>query len=171
MIDWEKKINELLDFFLRQNLHPGLDVWGKNSVVPNVLQHCILFCLCVVCGWALLMKTCNGREKCVYMYVSVLFLNGLLGGLSEVLWLFLLCLLFSPSTARVEQHTCYTGSSSLWMGRPIKNQPSWSPTPLLLLWLLNPGSMLLNFRAESDNLEKYQNPLQFFLAAFPWCLW
>lgn len=58
------------------------------KIVSNVIWHYVLFCLSIVCGWALLMKTQCGEEECVCacVCVSALFLNGLLDRLHEVCW-------------------------------------------------------------------------------------
>lgn len=83
--------------------------------------------------------------ECVCVCMSVFqFLNGLLGRLDAVCWV---VLLLSPvlSTGRLEEQHTYTPAN--W------NQPTrLHPQPLCRFL-----SMLLNFRAERDNLEKCQN--------------
>ena len=94
-------------------------VYGAK-IVPNVVWHCVFFCLSVVCGWSLLIKTHLGREEFVYVCavgVQCCFSMACWIGSMKCIGLFLLCFLFSPSTARrAEQHTYTQVSTSIFGG-------------------------------------------------------
>ena len=122
------------------------------KIVPNVVWYNVFFCLNRVCGWILLNKIHCSREErawvcvCVCVCVSLFqFLSGLLGRLDAVCQVVLLLSPVLPTARLEEQQHTYTRAN--W------NQPTHlHPQPLCSFI-----SMLLNFRAESDNLEKCQN--------------
>lgn len=166
LVEEEKKKRALGLFWVKKDLtlkkciiYILVLVFGAK-IVPNVEWHGIFFCLSIVCGWTLLIKTHCGREQYEYVCVaggSVLFFNGLSDRLDGVCWVVspLFPVFFLHSKTGRTTHLYTDVQEFLWRGRSMStNLPVPTLQPLQLV--LNP--ILLNFQAESDNLEKCQNP-------------